>query len=172
MVPDSEPDVQRLLRAASKVVVAEERALDGPEVLPHGTVAQIGLYARRGLDGQFSSNRPPHELLLSLLPYRRPAETLASSARRKRCVSGRVPPSGSPPYANFTSVTWRHYARNLTRRRSRRPGQRAERCPPSRTSSTPSRVMKSRPLEQASGRRGQQRKAETLEPHQASTCLG
>jgi hypothetical protein len=31
-------------------VVAEEQALDGPESLPHGTVAQIGLYAHRGLD--------------------------------------------------------------------------------------------------------------------------
>jgi hypothetical protein len=34
-------DAVELFKAALQVVVAEEQALDGREVLPHGTVAQI-----------------------------------------------------------------------------------------------------------------------------------
>ena len=49
---DPDPRFPKLPKAALNVVVAEEQALDGPEVLPHVTVAQIGLYAHRGLDGR------------------------------------------------------------------------------------------------------------------------
>src|SRR5215208_6991865 len=47
-----ESHVPLLLKAALKCVVAEEQALDSPEVLQYGTVAQIGLYAHRSLDGR------------------------------------------------------------------------------------------------------------------------
>ena len=46
-LPTLSHDAPELFKAALQVVVAEEQALDGPEVLPHGTVAQIGLYAHR-----------------------------------------------------------------------------------------------------------------------------
>jgi len=36
-------DASELFKAALKVVVAEERALDGPEDLAHGTTAHTGL---------------------------------------------------------------------------------------------------------------------------------
>lgn len=45
-------DAVEFLKASLNVIVAEERALDGPEDLAHGTVAQIGLYSHRGLDGR------------------------------------------------------------------------------------------------------------------------
>jgi hypothetical protein len=46
-----------LLKAVLNVVVAEERALDGPEDLTHETTAQIGLYAHLGQDSRTSCNR-------------------------------------------------------------------------------------------------------------------
>jgi len=43
-LPISIHDAVELLKASLNVVVAEERALDGPEDLAHGTTAQTGFY--------------------------------------------------------------------------------------------------------------------------------
>ena len=71
-LPTLSHDAPELFKAALQVVVAEEQALDGPDVLPHGTVAQIGLYAHRVQADRASGSRPGCELLLPLPPYQRP----------------------------------------------------------------------------------------------------
>jgi hypothetical protein len=53
--PPFEPE---FFKAALNAVVAEEQALDGPEVLPHRTSAQIGLLAHRGQDSRTLAKSP------------------------------------------------------------------------------------------------------------------
>jgi hypothetical protein len=58
-LPTLSHDAPELFKAALQVVVAEERALDGPEDLTTETAAQIGLYAHLCQDSRTSGNRPP-----------------------------------------------------------------------------------------------------------------
>ena len=70
-------DAVELFKALLQVVVAEERALDGPEDTAHGSTVQIGLYAHRGQDSRTSNTRPPRELMPLL-------ELFSNTLRRAR----------------------------------------------------------------------------------------
>ena len=62
MVPDFSADPapgnSEFLKASLNVVVAEERALDDPELLTHTTMAEFGLYPHRAQADRGSSNIP------------------------------------------------------------------------------------------------------------------
>ena len=68
-LPPLIPDAPELFKASLKVVVAEERALDGPEDLTGKTTAQIGLYSHLCQDSLTSGDRPGANFLPTPAPF-------------------------------------------------------------------------------------------------------